>query len=138
MNRIVLLLSLACACCFHSFAQYQKEIKIEFLLKTDTTAIGQKINYPDFINDEVTICKVTIPPGKATGWHKHTFPVFAYVLQGTLTVKLENGTSHSFLSNTTFAEVINTWHNGTNLGKNDLVLIAFYMGGKGEALSIRK
>lgn len=124
--------------CIHGFAQYQKEILVETLLKTDTTAIGQKIDYPDFKDDEVTICKVTIPPGKATGWHKHNIPVFAYVMQGTLIVELENGINNIYPLNTTFAEVENIYHNGTNHGKEDVVLIAFYMGGKGEVLSIKK
>jgi quercetin dioxygenase-like cupin family protein len=138
MKKIILGLSMAFLSCLSSFAQYPKEIIVEPLLKTDTTAMGQKIVYPSFVNDEVTICKVTIHPGKSTGWHKHLIPVFAFVQQGTLTVQLENGKTNSFPTNTTFAEVINLYHNGTNLGKEDVVLIAFYLGGKGEALSIKK
>ena len=61
-------------------AQYSNEIKIEKLLQTDTTETGQPIDYPNIDNEEVSILKVMIPPGKSTGWHKHLFPVFAYVL----------------------------------------------------------
>lgn len=116
-------------------AQYNSDIKIEKLLKTDTTSIGQHIVYPSFSNDEVTIAKFTIPPGKSTGWHLHNFPVFAYVLQGTLTVDVRDGKSLVFPVNSTFAEVINVYHNGINNGCEDLVLIAFFMGEKGKALS---
>jgi quercetin dioxygenase-like cupin family protein len=117
---------------------YQKDIRVETLLKTDTTVLGQQIQYPTFGINEVTICKVTIPPGKATGWHKHLIPVFAIVQQGTLTVELENGETNCFPVHSTFAEVVNTYHNGTNMGEEDVVLIAFYLSNKGDALSIKK
>ncbi len=116
-------------------AQYNDDVKIEKLLKTDTTSIGQRIVYPSFDNDEVTIAKVTISPGKSTGWHLHHFPVFAYVMQGTLTVEVKDGRTLAFPANSTFAEVINLYHNGMNKGNEDLVLIAFFMGEKGKALS---
>jgi quercetin dioxygenase-like cupin family protein len=119
-------------------AEYDKALTIEPVLKTDTTSIGQKIVYPNFENDEVTIVKVTIPPGKSTGWHKHTFPVFAYVLKGTLTVEIEKQKNKKFEENSSFAEVIDVFHNGKNEGNTDLVLIAFYMGEKGKPLSSRK
>jgi quercetin dioxygenase-like cupin family protein len=137
MKRVILTIIALCIC-FVLKAQYNNEIKVEQLLKTDTTSIGQKIIYPNFQSDEVTISKVTIPPGKSTGWHKHTIPVFAYVLKGNLTVELETKQLKQFPENTTFSEVINTFHNGINNGKVDVVLIAFYMGEKGKPLSIVK
>jgi quercetin dioxygenase-like cupin family protein len=124
--------------CTFTNAQYQAGVKVEKLLQTDTTVIGQKIAYPHFPNDEVTICKVTIPPGQQTGWHKHEIPVFAYMLQGTLTVKVENGKTYTYIANSTISEVFNTFHNGFNTGKEDVVLIAFYMGGKDVPLSVKK
>jgi quercetin dioxygenase-like cupin family protein len=117
-------------------AQYNKGVIIEPVLKTDTTSIGQKIIYPNFANDEVSIVKVTLPPGKSTGWHKHLFPVFAYVLQGTLTVEIENKKPMQFPANSSFSEVINRLHNGINNGTEDVVLIAFFMGEKGKPLSV--
>ena len=121
--------------CFGANAQYNKGAVLEPVLKTDTTSIGQKIVYPNFANDEVSIVKVTVPPGKSTGWHKHVFPVFAYVLQGTLTVEVENRKAMQFPANSSFSEVLNTLHNGVNNGKEDVVLIAFFMGEKGKPLS---
>jgi len=79
---------------------------------------------------------VILPPGKSTGWHKHVFPVFAYVLQGTLTVEIENTKALQFPANSSFSEVINTLHNGVNNGKEDVILIAFFMGEKGKPLSV--
>ena len=135
MKKTILLLSVLCFC-FIANAQYNKGVILEPVLKTDTTSIGQKIVYPKFANDEVSIVKVTIPPGKSTGWHKHNFPVFAYVLQGILTVEFENRKSLQFTQNSSFSEVIDTLHNGINNGKEDVILIAFFMGEKGKPLSL--
>ena len=119
-------------------SQYSSGIVIEKLLQTDTTSIGQKIAYPKFNDPEITMSKITIHPGQSTGWHKHTFPVFAYVLKGALTVELEDHRVIKFQENSTYAEVLNKYHNGTNQEKSDLIIIAIYLGGEGQKLSIPK
>ena len=135
MKRICFIVVLTCMC-LTARSQYNKGVVLETVLKTDTTSIGQKIVYPSFAKDEVSIVKVTLPPGKSTGWHKHFFPVFAYVLQGTLTVEIENKKTLQFPVNSSFSEVINTLHNGVNNGNEDVVLIAFFMGEKEKPLSV--
>jgi len=124
--------------CFTAKSQYNNDIIIEQILKTDTNSIGQKINYPDFKEDLVTILKVTIPSGKSTGWHKHEIPVFAYIQKGTLTVEIEGNKTIQFSENSSFSEVLNVFHNGTNKGNEVLIIIAFYLGEKGKPLSVRK
>lgn len=137
MKSFILIIVSLCVC-LSAYSQYNKEITIEPLLKTDTTSIGQKFHYPQFKEDEVTILKITIPPGESTGWHKHEFPVFAYVLKGDMTVDLERGKPLLFPENSTFSEVIGIYHNGVNRGDKDVVLLAFYLGAKGEKLSETK
>jgi len=122
-------------CIVSNAQQYNKGAIVETLLKTDTTSIGQKINYPQFTNSEVTIAKITIEPGESTGWHRHNIPVFAYILQGVLTVEFENLKPKLFAAGTSFPEVIDLLHNGTNNGFENVVLIAFYLGEKGKRLS---
>jgi quercetin dioxygenase-like cupin family protein len=134
MKTFLLIITFALVC-ISANAQYNAGVIIEPMLKTDTTSIGQKINYPNFANDEVSIMKVTLPPGTSTGWHKHSFPVFAFVLKGTLTIELSEGKTKTFAESTTFAEVIDTPHNGKNIGQDTVVLIAFFMGEKGKPLS---
>ena len=119
------------------FGQYNTEISTQILLKSDTTYSGQKISYPQLPDNETTILKIIIPPGKTTGWHKHPYPVYAVVLQGVLTVEVEGKQPSLLKANEASSEVINTTHRGTNNGKEDVVLIAFYVGGKGKALVIR-
>ncbi len=119
-------------------AQYNNDLVIEQILKSDTTSLGQKIRYPNVQNEEVTMLKVTIPSGKTTGWHEHNIPVFAYVLKGTLTVEFEDNRVVQFKENSSFAEVIHTLHRGINNEKEELVLLAFYLGEKGKPLSVKK
>ena len=125
--------------CLSGMAQnYNNGVTVEIVQKTDTTSIGQKFVLPDLKNMEVTMAKVTIQPGKSTGWHKHNFAVFAYVAKGHLTVNFENGKTLQFTENSSIAEVVNTYHNGTNTGNEDAVLYVYYLGEKGKPLSIRK
>ncbi|MFZ4682735.1 MAG: hypothetical protein ACOYMS_09550 [Terrimicrobiaceae bacterium] len=63
---------------------YKKEIQVTPLLRTTTTVAGQPIVYPKTDDAQVTAVHVEIPPGTQTGWHKHPFPCFAYILSGTL------------------------------------------------------
>ena len=86
-------------------SQYSSDIIIEPILKTDTTTIGQGFIYPDSRKDEITISKIKIQSGESTGWHKHKFPVFAYVLKGNLTVEFENQKFMEFPENSSFSEV---------------------------------
>lgn len=119
-------------------AQYNKDIIAEPLLKTDTTSLGQRFVFPDPQDFEATMLRITIPPGKSTGWHKHSFPVFGYWLKGNLTVETENGKTLLYKENTSVSEVINTFHNATNNGNEDVVLIVFYLGEKGKPLSVKQ
>ena len=136
MKKLTVFIALTILC-FLGKAQYSNDVTLLPILKTDTTSIGQKIIFPQN-NNEVSIIKVIIPSGKSTGWHKHSNPVFAYVVSGTLTVELEGNKKLTFPANTSFAEVINIYHNGTNLGKEDVVLIAFFAGEKNKPLSEHK
>jgi len=128
---ILLIVLAACA-----RSQDNGAVVITPLLKTDTTSIGQHIVYPNVPDAEVTMAKVTIAPGGSTGWHKHTIPVFAYVLRGTLTVELKDGSAKQYHENSAFAEVFDTLHNGTNRGPEPVVLIVLYMGKRGVPNSV--
>ena len=133
-----ILTALAVLVCLAAHAQYDKSIVIEQLLKTDTTSIGQKIVYPHYDNDQITVVRAIIPAGTSTGWHKHDFPLVAYVLNGTVTLETEDGRKLQFNENDSFVEMINIYHNGMNNGKEDVELFVVYFGGKEVPLSTRK
>lgn len=119
-------------------AQYATSIEVKNLLKTDTTSIGQKINYPQVKQAEVSMLKITMPPGSSTGWHKHEIPLFAYIIQGTLTVNRKDQDPKTFKAGEAVAEMIDIYHEGVNNGLEDVILIACYLGGDGKVLAIKK
>ena len=87
---------------------------------------------------KVTILKIIIPPGSSVPWHLHTMPMFAYLIQGTVEIELENGNSLLYKSGQALAEARNVFHRGKNIGKDEAILIATFIGEKGRPLSIPK
>ncbi len=98
-----------------AWAQQQPTVKATTLLKTTTTITGQKLEYPGS-NPQVTATVVEIPPGVDVGWHEHPNIRYVYVLEGTLTIELENGTRREFSPGTIFVEAFGTRHHGMNAG----------------------
>lgn len=109
---------------------YKKEIQVTPLLRTLTTIAGQPIVYPKTDAAQVTAVQVEIPPGAQTGWHKHPFPCFAYILSGALEVEMEGGKTVRLTAGQAMAESINVMHNGTNKGIEPVKLVLFVMGEK--------
>lgn len=138
MRAFQLTLCLCLVSVLTALAQYSDAITIETLLKTDTTSMGQKINYPKVQHAEITMYKITMKPGASTGWHKHDIPLFAYVAQGSLTVSSHDGQKKVFTSGMGIAEMIDTYHEGVNAGDVPVVLIAVYLGGDGKPLAVKR
>ncbi len=107
---------------------YKPEIKVSPLLRTTTTSAGQPLSYPQTDHPEVTAIFVEIPPGAETGWHKHPFHCFAYILSGRLEVEVENGQTNHLVAGQAMAESINLLHNGRNKGTEPVTLVMFVMG----------
>ncbi|MEI6414291.1 MAG: cupin domain-containing protein [Pseudomonadota bacterium] len=85
---------------------------------------------------EVTGVLIEIAPGAETGWHRHPIPSFAMVLEGTLEVSLRNGRVKRVQAGEAFAEVVNTLHNGRNVGDKPAKLVVFYAGVLGEDTTV--
>ncbi|NTW69261.1 MAG: cupin domain-containing protein [Chlorobiaceae bacterium] len=117
--------------------EYQN-VEVKKLLVSTTTSSGDKIRYLKSKNPEVTALTVRIPPGGSTGWHKHPVPVYAYVLEGRLTVALKDGRTFTFNKGDALVEVMNTFHNGTNSGPEPVSLAVFYTGAAGVPNVIRE
>ncbi|WP_051553553.1 cupin domain-containing protein [Desulfobulbus elongatus] len=107
---------------------YQAGVTAKVLCKTTVTGNGQPIAYPQTDKAEVTAMTVELAPGASTGWHAHPVPVYAYVVSGTLSVELEDGTSRTFGPDEAVIEVVNTLHNGSNRGAEPVKLAVFYLG----------
>jgi quercetin dioxygenase-like cupin family protein len=56
------------------------------LLSTGTTIVGETLHYPTNGPAHVTAAIVTLAPGAKTVLHRHGVPLFAYILEGEITV----------------------------------------------------
>ena len=86
------------------------------LAHTDKTVTGQPIVSPD--HPTVVTSVVTFLPGDKTVVHKHPWPHYGYMLEGTLTiVNTETGKSFDLKPGEFLVEMLNTAHYGENRGK---------------------
>jgi quercetin dioxygenase-like cupin family protein len=112
-------------------------IKATTVLKTETSWNGKPIEYPTG-KPEITGMVIEIPPGSETGWHKHTVPSFAMILEGELEVQLKDGSVKRLKAGEALAEVVDTFHNGRNVGSAPLKLVVFYPGIVDQKLTIKE
>lgn len=121
-----------------AFALEQSDaVSVSTILKTRTTWDGTPIVYPDGAA-EITGMLVEIAVGAQTGWHLHPVPSFAVVVQGELEVHLKNGEIKKLKAGDALAEVVNTLHNGHNVGTTPVKLFVFYTGAAGHPLSYKE
>ena len=75
--------------------------------------------------------EVTLQPGQQTGWHTHPVPLFAYILEGELTVDYGAKGQRTYHKGDGLAEAINEAHNGRNMGQNPVKILAVFIGIEG-------
>ena len=109
-------------------------VKVTPLLKTSTSWDGKPLVYPQG-PAEVTALIVEIAAGGQTGWHEHSVPSFAYVLEGTLEVTQGDGATRLLHAGDTLPEVVQTLHNGRALGDKPVKLFVLYTGVVGQPLT---
>lgn len=112
-------------------------VKVIPLLKTGESWNGAPIVYPEG-KAEITALWVEIAPGGETGWHRHAVPSFAMLLEGRLEVTLKDGRVKRLQAGEALAEVINTAHNGRNVGGTPVKLVVFYAGVAGQTLTSKE
>ena len=117
---------------------YKKQVQVTPLLRTTTTSAGQPIVYPKAADPEVTALLVEIPAGAETGWHRHPFPCYAYIISGEIFVDVQGGTTNHFTAGQAFAESVDMLHNGRNPGPEPVRLVMFVTGEKGEPFTVRE
>ena len=100
------------------------------LLSTSTSIVGETIRYPKSGRAHVTAAIVTLAPGGRTIMHKHGVPLFAYILDGELTVDYGKHGKRTYRKGQSFMEAMNAAHFGVNTGKKPVRLLAVYMGAK--------
>ena len=112
MKRILFSLAFAAAVVTTAQADAPK-VKVTPLAALDKTIIGQDIEVPKDAHAVAVIAQ--FPPGAKLPEHKHPYPHYVYVLEGTLTViNTETGKTFTVKQGDMLAEMIDTWHYGIN------------------------
>lgn len=133
----ILALSLP-AVAFADADAYLPVVKVTPLTMAVTDSAGQPIAYPKTDKPEVRALIVEVPAGAKTGWHKHPFPCYAYMLEGELTVQTEGGKTNVVKAGDALVESVNLWHNGTNTGDTTARLVLFVTGERGKPFTVRE
>jgi len=97
------------------FSTATQQVTSETILETNTTIIDQEIQYPAG-KPYVTSSIVTIPVGAETGFHIHEYPMYAFILEGEVTVDYVEKGIKTYVKGDSFIEAINYEHNGKNTG----------------------
>jgi quercetin dioxygenase-like cupin family protein len=106
------------------------------VLQASTTFTGQPIRFPQSDNQLVAVL-AEVAPGGQVGRHLHPNPLFVYILEGTLTIEMDGHGTHAFRAGEGLAEVVNTWHNGRNLGDTPVRFLIVFAAQEGTPTIIR-
>jgi quercetin dioxygenase-like cupin family protein len=106
------------------------------LNKEAQTVLDQLLQYPSGSQAQVSSAILTIAPGVSTGLHKHDAPMYAYILEGTLTVTYEGGIVKEFSAGSAILEAVGTPHNGENKTDKPVKILVVNMGAEGVANSV--
>lgn len=104
--------------------------------KQAQTVLDQLLQYPNGSQAQVSSAILTIAPGVSTGLHKHDAPMYAYILEGTLTVTYEGGIVKEFSAGSAILEAVDTPHNGENKTDKPVKILVVNMGAEGVANSV--
>ena len=125
--------ALACVATRADAEHYAAKVQAKVLLEATANASGQPLTMPPDV--EVHAVEVTIPVGVRTGWHRHPYAGFAYVLRGELEVEDRSGTKRRFRAGEAMAEVIGEEHDGHAVGRTPVKLVAFFFTKPGQSFS---
>src|SRR6478752_9319616 len=137
MRQQVSALISMCTLCISVAGAAESDVSVSPVMKGSTTISGQRIEYPHSNKPEITAVVIQIQPGKESGRHMHPVPTYVHILEGTLTVEFEDGSRQAFKAGSGFLEVVNTWHNGKNLGEVPVRFLVVFAGEEGQPNLIR-
>jgi len=101
------------------------------LLSTGRSIVGETIRYPETGPAHITASIVVLAPGAKTIVHRHGVPLFAYILEGELTVDYGAHGVRVYRAGQAFMEAMEVAHFGINHGTQPVRILAVYMGAKG-------
>ena len=110
--------------------------EVRMVLSTGSTVTGEPIRYPSGAPALIAAMEIVLQPGQQTGWHTHPVPLFAYILEGDLTVDYGPKGERVYHKGDAFAEAMNFSHNGRNTSTNPVRILAVFIGMEGMEKSV--
>ncbi len=133
----ILFVGLAILLSVHVAAADESGVHVETLSRTGSSWDGNLLpDYPEG-NPEITILRITIPPGAILPLHRHPVINAGVLLRGELTVVTKSGRTLNLKAGEAIVEVVNTWHYGKNDGNETAEIIVFYAGIRGEPITVK-
>ncbi|WP_339950374.1 cupin domain-containing protein [uncultured Albimonas sp.] len=110
---------------------------LQSLLSASTDVLGAPIAWPEG-EAQLNAAIVTMRPGQNTGLHRHPGPMFAWVLEGEITVTYRDdaGTVRTYRKGEALIEAQEVAHSGVNTGAGPLRLLVVIPGAKGLAATV--
>ncbi|HEY4942348.1 MAG TPA: cupin domain-containing protein [Rhizomicrobium sp.] len=98
-------------------------VQVTPVTRSNMTITGQRIIVP--AKPDVIVAAAVFAPGARLPVHKHLYPHYVYVTEGTLTVvNVETKKTYEIQAGSFVAEPLNTWHYGVNNGTVPLKVMA--------------
>lgn len=112
-------------------AAAQSHGAVEEILSARETVVGEPLRYPEGDAPAVHAVVITLQPGETTVRHRHGVPLFAYILEGELTVDYVGHEKRVFRTGDGLLEAMSVLHVGQNTGATPLRILAVYLGAAG-------
>jgi quercetin dioxygenase-like cupin family protein len=138
MRKLLLVLSLTLLLSAHVSAAGGDGVMVQVLSKTGSSWDGKALPAYSSGKPEITILKITVPPGVQLPLHSHPVINAGVLLNGELTVVSEDNNVLHLKAGEPIVEVVNTWHYGKNEGTTPAVIIVFYAGAAGTPVTINR
>ena len=101
------------------------------LLSTGTTIVGETLHYPTNGPAHVTAAIVTLAPGAKTVLHRHGVPLFAYILEGEITVDYGDRGKRTYRAGDALMEAMDVPHFGADTGPQPVRILTVFIGAEG-------
>ncbi|MFI5180996.1 MAG: cupin domain-containing protein [Thermoanaerobaculia bacterium] len=119
-------------------AETVESADVRVLAKTGSSWDGNPLPAYAQGTPEVTVLRITIPPGGQLPPHKHVVMNAGVLLRGELTVVTEENKTLHLKAGESIVEVVNTWHYGKNEGTTPAEIIVIYAGVQGQPITVTK
>ena len=106
--------------------------KVREVFNGNSTVAGEALAFPQH-NAAIRALVITMEPGEKTGWHQHHAPLFAYMLEGEITVIYEDLGKKIYREGDALLEAMNVTHRGENTGDGPARILAVFLLGDGKS-----